>query len=146
MSTSVEFCIALIRDAFQRAERNLPGETIGLRCCYAWGHVTGQLIRHGAKYDQVKDLIFEESGNAHGEGMSIEQLTKAIGLSINEVLLTTPSSMLNTDPEEALEDMACRLVLEGVKQGLCIIDRRRYDRLINENAAMRDALASRPRA
>lgn len=146
MASSVEFCITLIREGFRKAQKELPGEPVGTRCSFAWGHVCGLLMRQGAKWADLSDLIFELSGNAVGEGKTIEELMKAIGLSINEVLLTTPSTMMAVDPEEALEDMACRLVLETVKHGLVIVDRKRYDRLVNDNAALKDAVCRHARA
>ncbi len=147
MSNNVSFMATIMCEAATRATRELPNEPIGNRSIYAWGTMIGKLLQFGATWQQVKPAIFEVSGNGVGEGMSINELVTAIGKSMLEVIQTTPSTMLgSTDQEELLEDVACRMVLEGVKHGLVIVDRKRYDKLVSENAALRDSVALFPKA
>lgn len=145
MASAIEFCMTLMREAHAQAHKSFPLAPAGERYSYAWGHVMGQLMRYGAAPKAVLPLSCEPSG-VPAKAMSAERIMSGLGRSINEVLLTTPTTMLDIEPEEAVEDMACRLVLEAVKHGLVIADRVSYDRLVTENRDLRELVARHPQA
>jgi len=142
MSTMIEQVRAVLDDTVKRVRTDFPEATIGEASAYAWGYMLGQFARMGLSTKELPALLFQRSG-IRPEAMKLDELVGGIAACISEVVRSIPLNMLEQEPGEVVEEMACRFVLEAVKHGIIIVDRVSYDRLIRDNSDLKHALGKR---